>query len=154
MVSKQLLLNTPTKKKKKPFPLQSPLENLLLHTVNPSSWKSLVFMWMLLTCSHAGKNVGCPTALRQSGFHIPAAWLSQFATKRWRAGCRWLQNSNIWHRNASFSGCLECEKKEKSIPCHVDVAASMEAIQKMTGYPLSAAGVAKFFLQKDSCPYL
>lgn len=33
------------------------------------------------------------------------------------------------------------------------MAASREAIQKMTGYPLSAAGVAKK-KKKDSCPYL
>lgn len=44
----------------------------------------------------------------------------------------------------------EREEEEESIPCHVNMAASMEAIQKMTGYPsessgypLSAAEVAK-----------
>lgn len=60
----------------------------------------------------------------------------------------------IWHRDARCSGCLERkrerEEEEESIPCRVDMAASMEVIQKMTGYPsessgylLSAAEVAK-----------
>lgn len=44
----------------------------------------------------------------------------------------------------------EEEEEEKSLPCRVNMAAGMEAIQKMTGYPsessgypLSAAEVAK-----------
>lgn len=142
MVSKQLLLNTPTKKIKNPFHSHPLWKTSLLHAVNPSSWRGLYLWERFLDVVMLGKTQAVRLLSDSQVFtprlldclNSPQSHGAQVADD-----CKTATSGTEMHAS---QGALNAKRKKIKHSLSCGHGCQHGGDTKM-GYPLSAGGVAK-----------